>query len=682
MYIQLQLKSDLCASSGTGYAGSIDTDINFDNKTGLPYIQAKRLKGCLREAGLDILSAYEGDSKLEHYQKIFYDLFGKKGENESGKLKISNGQLNYRVGDSGKESILNELTSIRYGTKVEKKPSDLTFPINKVKDQSLRAVRVINREETFYFKVKFDKCQDYVDFFGDCCDMLRNMGINRTRGWGEVECKFIADGDFPIRYESGDVTANLNNFKFQPFYEQQTAHYKITLTEAVISSLLSGGIGCEAYLPGSMLLGCFAGLWIKANPDIKEQPHKNKEFRRIFLEGGVKFVCAYPGTDRPFYPAPASIKTNKTREIVHDDANKECHRIDEVAGKLSGFVQQNNNTLTIINPNFDMALHHARPYDRSIGHAKEGGNAEDGTFFSYKALSPGQAFYGSIIGSKDDLKVIKKLMPKIENVIHLGRSRSAQYGNASFSWQSCPGKEMESYAPTISEKKLRLIVRSPLILCDCKGTISLSPELIAKKLGMTLLQSFVSETLVAGYNSKWLLPRQQMSSIQAGSVIVLLNDKGKEVKQEQFIGLRTGEGFGQVFIEKLPENGKLPELKEANNFIKQYISKNGKELSLQIEQKNKKRNYEHQARNDKTINKDDAPSNAQLSRLTHVLHGKYEAINCKEELQTVLSNWKDEEKRNKIIAFCRFDNEINDWELYKAWLLTAINKVRLERRED
>ena len=45
----ITLKSDLCAGSGYSYAGIVDSDVCYDSY-GFPYIAARRLKGCLREA--------------------------------------------------------------------------------------------------------------------------------------------------------------------------------------------------------------------------------------------------------------------------------------------------------------------------------------------------------------------------------------------------------------------------------------------------------------------------------------------------------------------------------------------------------------------------------------------------------------------------------------------------------
>ena len=61
--LHIELLSDLCSASGDGFAGVVDTDICYEDN-GRPYIPGKRIKGCLRECGLDILSvdnSYEAD---------------------------------------------------------------------------------------------------------------------------------------------------------------------------------------------------------------------------------------------------------------------------------------------------------------------------------------------------------------------------------------------------------------------------------------------------------------------------------------------------------------------------------------------------------------------------------------------------------------------------------------------
>ena len=692
MYIKIKLLSDLCAASGSGYAGSIDTDIVYDAKTGLPYIPSKRIKGCLREAGLDILSFGQG------CENEFYKLFGRKGDADGGALKISDGRLDYDTSKvKNKFDVLDELTTLRYGTRMEAGKG----LIRKVKDKSFRVARVLNKGEELFFKVEYPK--EYEKFLEMCCDMLRNVGSNRTRGWGEVKCELVkeeASKPPATQLEPYSLGYDLGYGELK--YTAYCASYSITLEEPVISALLSGGGGCEGYLPGSMLLGYFASRWIKNHHN--KIPHNDEEFRRIFLEGKVKFGSAYPGEDKPFYPAPASIKTNKTNEIAHDDAGGDDGKDETISRKLGGFVDLAASKEDMcmrapetIGVSFDIALHHARAYDRSVGHAgKNSDNAVDGALFSYKALSAGQRFFGTIIGSEKDLEVLEKLS---QPLIRLGRSRSAQYGNAAFRWLS--REESKKYLSSKSlhvpeNGKVCVHIRTPLILHDEHGTIMPDAALLAKRLGLSVKQLFITETLVAGYNTKWLLPRQQMRAIQAGSVVILQNNTEAQVtiQTQQFIGLRTGEGFGHISIETAPKNGMLLKPSTVSKKPESSPASGGEDISLRIKSKQAKRDAEQKAWGDPTIRKENAPANAQLGRLLKIVRNiasepdkpKGDAPECKiERLRTKLeSEWKQDEKRKEIQHFCRLEPDQSpterEWELYKIWLAAAVHKVRLERR--
>ena len=49
MKITIRLLSDLSTTAGETYNSLVDTDVVYD-KYGIPYIPAKRIKGCIREA--------------------------------------------------------------------------------------------------------------------------------------------------------------------------------------------------------------------------------------------------------------------------------------------------------------------------------------------------------------------------------------------------------------------------------------------------------------------------------------------------------------------------------------------------------------------------------------------------------------------------------------------------------
>ena len=85
MKIRIELLSDLCTTSGETYNSLVDTDITYD-EYGIPYIPAKRIKGCIREAALELMEF--GIINKEKYDEVF----GSEGDNKSS-FWISNARL-------------------------------------------------------------------------------------------------------------------------------------------------------------------------------------------------------------------------------------------------------------------------------------------------------------------------------------------------------------------------------------------------------------------------------------------------------------------------------------------------------------------------------------------------------------------------------------------------------------
>ena len=117
----ITLKSDLCAGSGYSCAGIVDSDLCYDIY-GIPYIPAKRLKGCLREAaGLIGLTEEEtgrifgkagqqkaqgvflGNAYIEGYEELYREL------KEAGPVV-----RNYMT----PQNVLDQFTMIKAQTKI------------------------------------------------------------------------------------------------------------------------------------------------------------------------------------------------------------------------------------------------------------------------------------------------------------------------------------------------------------------------------------------------------------------------------------------------------------------------------------------------------------------------------------------------------------------------------------
>ena len=543
MQIELKLLSDTCATSGLGAFGGVDTDIAID-EYGLPIIPAKRLKGCLREEGIEIVSV------LPQYEDVFFELFGKPGDAVSGSLRISNGELTdaealkdeIKSKPYSPKQVTELFTSLRTGTAMKG-----TGIIRQTDDNTLRVTRVVeamfaSKENTFSFNVEKLDGEEF-KFLDKCCRSLRGIGTNRTRGLGEIQCELI-DGYNEERV-SGEFT--INNIDKAMF-----VHYTLTLTSPVIISALNGRLEeCEESIPGSYMLGVFASAWTKTNKDCSE-PHKDPDFRRLFLEGGVKFLSAYPASDenlsKTLYPSPRCIRTDKDGSRAIDCCAEDAP--DEYSKTIKGFAR---NELHLSRVKKVVSAHHARPYDKAIGHALKNGSLSEGAFYSYDSLAEGQIFMGTIVGSESDLEIICKLARKH---VHIGKSRTAQYGNAEFAW-----KEYSPLRPSIITincgEKFRAVFRSPVVLTDKSGTASINPNVLAQMFGnyIEIEKVFCASKTIGGYNSKWLLPRTQVQALAAGSVIVFKNNGQSSIElfNEQFVGQRTNEGFGHISLEELPE---------------------------------------------------------------------------------------------------------------------------------
>ena len=140
----ITLKSDLCMGSGYSYAGIIDSDVCYD-ACGIPYIAARRLKGCLREAA-EMIGINEEEIS---------DIFGKPGDKEVTGIHIDNAYIDHyeqlrsdfeHLGRDCRQyittqSMLEQFTTVKAQTKIGKN--------GVAKDNSLRYTRTVKHYSPF-----------------------------------------------------------------------------------------------------------------------------------------------------------------------------------------------------------------------------------------------------------------------------------------------------------------------------------------------------------------------------------------------------------------------------------------------------------------------------------------------------------------------------------------------------
>lgn len=244
MKISIRLLSDLCCYSGEVYNTTVDTDVVYDDY-GLPYIPAKRLKGCIREAALEL---YEM-GLMPHYNAIF----GKEGSDASA-FTISNARIkNYNAIVNGlnkfedadfvnQQKVLSLYTYLRTQTAVDSKTGTAI-------ENSLRTLRVLKKGLIFNANVDLEN-SEYFEEFKNAVSMVKHMGVSRTRGLGLVELKVENSLSTPIDHVL---------FKENELKDENKISYTIHLNSPLICKSAQGNQAkTEDYIAGSKVLGLIA----------------------------------------------------------------------------------------------------------------------------------------------------------------------------------------------------------------------------------------------------------------------------------------------------------------------------------------------------------------------------------------------------------------------------------------
>ena len=297
--MKIRLLSDLCVADGGIYNSSIDTDICYDSY-GLPFIPAKRIKGCLRECGIELRDWGE-ELPLE-------EIFGAEG-NRAGKLIIRNAYLperttyvkEIRKADGSAvghpQNVLHLFSYIRNQTSIEQESGV-------AKESSLRTMRVVKKGLEFTAQVQMPTI--YETQVKDCCTILKHMGLARTRGFGDVEVTLEA------------VQKNEDSTKQTVMGENaEKLEYEIYLKDPMICKRVDGEEEKSMdYIEGAKILGCISELLKKDGQE---------SFAELCEKGKLRCSNAYLSMDgERLMEVPASLYAIK---------NDKQHYIDKLYEK-------------------------------------------------------------------------------------------------------------------------------------------------------------------------------------------------------------------------------------------------------------------------------------------------------------------------------------------------------------
>lgn len=555
MKLVIELLSDLCVSSGDFSNGVVDTEITTDD-FGIPVIPGKRVKGLFREAAEEWLEYSPGDRKTAD------EIFGKAGENGSGAVFGTLYPEKY-------QELRDFLTTAKYDDKWKAYagPGQVQKFYTVVRTQTamdengianentLRSSRVIRKEAGRFegeILLADPSNEKQENLLMSWAKMIRHMGMNRTRGCGNVSCRL------------------------EPDHNKETNGKELTLSPAEAREVLSVYLDLEqpcvmekSCITGTMLRGAFAARFAEnermlGNPT--DSLHQNPLFQKLFLSGDVEYGFCWPYVnDRLHLPTPRSFlrKKKSTGNELYDLAGCKPEEIEDFLDQKErcrgGFLYWETKREGLkafqTSPERMVTNHHRRPEDRSVGHAakdSENPQSADGRLYSLEALKEGQTFYGEIRGKKGLLEILQELLP--EGVcISMGASKSSQYGKVRIRYKKRVEKERVN-----PEGKTVITLTAPMMIEDDYGNDTVDEtRAVEAVLGSGVTEerrivSYCAEEMVSGYHGKWRMPLIQRNALAAGTVFVIygleLDDEQAKKIESGSYGKYTGEGYGRVAV--------------------------------------------------------------------------------------------------------------------------------------
>lgn len=534
--LRIELLSDLCTSSGEIYNSTIHTDVCYDSY-GFPYIPAKRLKGCLREAAQE-LNDWGDTIEIEK-------IFGKKENQTTGELKIANAKLEHydsyvqelsEVDDlqiSHKQSVLKQFTYLRTQTKIENS--------GVAADTSLRTTRVMKKGLVFEADVEVGK--DDVENLKKCCKAVRHMGINRTRGMGEVQIAYI--GKTISKPENVEISNILSSDS------KNRLEYTITLKSPVLFKSMNGGQErCEHYIEGAKIIGLVMGYV----DGFQIQEIDDMIFSNAYISDGKQ----------RFLPIAASVYQEKG--VTKGEYEKYCELLVErenentMQSARECFVNSNTGKeIEKMSVNTQLQYHHSRPEDKSIGRATAQSDT-DGQLFQMESLAAGQQFKGYIIGNQEQIKKIAQRFFRPCDV-RMGYGRTAEYGQAVIRVDAVKREEH------FERKRTQFVVKleSPAIVYNENGTASTDSNVLLRSLkeklfsgktekDLSVKKQFLKYRRTGGFNVTWGRPKPVLHIFDMGTTFLLQCDEDAKVPEQLWVGERNQEGYGEVSIYDIPQD--------------------------------------------------------------------------------------------------------------------------------
>lgn len=559
--LKITLKSDLCTATGE-YAPGI-TNVKTAMEHGVPYLPAKRVKGCLLNTGMEMR-----DNGLVE-QETLWKLFGKAGGEKGQGVHIGDARLcfippelfgteeGWEIAEGDYEQFHKEVQSClateqtyleKFFTRYRTRTAMENGTASK---HSLRTMQVVPAKVVFVSRIDGVLSEKEEEVLQWCAKGLRHMGLGITRGFGEVRCELerVTSG----QNVKGAVQENAYLLQNYLQEDEVVLRYEIDINAPVV---IGAGERGEC-LPAEQVMGALAGMYIKKF-SLGANAHKDEDFSRIFLRDGVLFGYNFlKMNNKEYIPCPkaiAKIKEERSKWFNIGDSSNDLRR-----KAIHGSIYWENQKLHLATVREEIHFHHARPVNRGIGHALNDRaidtSVPTGEFFQYIARSKNQTYAGTWVGKAKDIGKLLECLRDNSYRLRLGKSKTAEYGDCTFRIKEVRLKSSQSDMSARGEKWM-LWLMTPMICRDrISGGYALDEKVLKAELEEVLgcrvkrLDKIACSYMTyGGYNSRWRLPSAACPALAAGCTFLLETDReisASELESHRW-GENVGRGCGQI----------------------------------------------------------------------------------------------------------------------------------------
>jgi len=327
-------------------------------------------------------------------------------------------------------------------------------------------------------------------------------------------------------------------------------HVSLTLESDLVLSQRSATIGGHStlrYIPGAALLGAVASL---PDGDGVLYDRLGADAFRCFHSGSVRFGCGWPvdGAGRPALPVPRSLHEEKRREAGSSKPALNLAVADRPRGvqlvqERAGFVGPGRARVSV-ETRYSMRT--------AVG---RGGQAREGLLFGYEAIAAGQTFVARLDADEgEDLERLRSAL--VGRTIHLGRSRSAEFGRVRVEEVQAEPWPLASTA----DGRVVILFASDAAFRDDNGSPRLEPS--PEDFGLSgwsidWSRSFLRFRSWSPFHGVRRRPDTERQVVEAGSVLTLEPPAGDGVDgleqaraaTSRGVGEWREEGLGQVLVQ-------------------------------------------------------------------------------------------------------------------------------------